>query len=291
MSLNRHPHDTGHLPDAASGPPLPLAWESQPYTRVPDERRFIMKTGGRRPWATTSGFAALLFLALFATPSPTHATAAGAHRHRDGVCAGLHGAARGLCVAYCTALRCDVRARPGCAALHAVFVRVTGEASLPCEVACGDGVVNGPDEECDAAGGPCADGQPCNADCTCPPPLCGNGRLDAQEQCDPPGSTCAAGDVCSAACTCPGPNPECAGSVCGAFVPCNPGTACEDPVCASTAEGGGACIEGTIVCEDLADCTATADCPDGGPCVVDTCCGRPVCIPLIAACKLLPLGG
>src|SRR5215471_8029818 len=77
----------------------------------------------------------------------------------------------------------------------------------------------------------------------------------------PPGSTCQNGQ-CS-----------CTGGVCGAF------TGCEQDgcVCATAAEGGGACVDGSAVCGGLPDCTTSADCPANSVCVVDTCCGRPVC--------------
>ena len=80
------------------------------------------------------------------------------------------------------------------------------------------------------------------------------------------------------------PNPECTGATCGTFIPCNPGTTCPNPVCVTTAEGGGLCVEGTTPCGGLLDCTATSDCPPGSICAVQTCCDRPVCVPVEAFC-------
>jgi hypothetical protein len=37
----------------------------------------------------------------------------------------------------------------------------------------------------------------------CPPPVCGDGRIEDWEQCDGPGSACGGSAVCSADCTCP----------------------------------------------------------------------------------------
>ena len=69
---------------------------------------------------------------------------------------------------------------------------------------------------------------------------------------------------------------QCTGQTCATFTTCNPGSACSDPVCGSTAEGGGVCVEGTTPCAGLGDCTNSVDC-GGGICFVNTCCGRPVC--------------
>lgn len=76
---------------------------------------------------------------------------------------------------------------------------------------------------------------------------------------------------------------DCTGQTCETFTTCNPGSACTAPVCGSTAEGGGACVEGTTSCASLADCTSSADC-NGGICFVNTCCGRPVCGPTAIFC-------
>lgn len=80
-----------------------------------------------------------------------------------------------------------------------------------------------------------------------------------------------------------GPDPDCIGSTCGNFTSCNPGSGCGSPICASIAEGGGACVEGTTSCDESASCSTSEDCP-GSLCFVDTCCGRPVCAPEGAFC-------
>ncbi|MDX2167215.1 MAG: hypothetical protein SF182_09135, partial [Deltaproteobacteria bacterium] len=52
-----------------------------------------------------------------------------------GQCGELSGAPRGICVAYCVALDCDVdpRFRVACRVLHRLFERFTGDDTLPCE--------------------------------------------------------------------------------------------------------------------------------------------------------------
>lgn len=90
----------------------------------------------------------------------------------------------------------------------------------------------------------------------------------------------------------------CAGQTCGTFTTCNPGSGCPFPVCGSLAEGGGACVEGSTSCAGLADCNSSADCPEG-LCIVNSCCGRPVCVNASAFCpdigntnsSTLPIGG
>ena len=86
-------------------------------------------------------------------------------------------------------------------------------------------------------------------------------------------------------CDCANPSPECEGATCTTFIPCNEPNDCVDPVCVTTAEGGGACLEGATPCAGLPDCNATSDCPEGWICAVETCCGRPVCVPPDAYCE------
>ena len=82
------------------------------------------------------------------------------------------------------------------------------------------------------------------------------------------------------------PNPECQGAECGSFQPCNLPNTCIDPVCVTTAEGGGLCVEGQTPCAGLIRCpNGTGDCPPGSICAVRTCCGDPVCIPDSAFCR------
>jgi len=53
------------------------------------------------------------------------------------VCDGYHGAAFGLCNAYCEAMDCDFdphhAADPACTRVRDHFLRITGEAAMPCE--------------------------------------------------------------------------------------------------------------------------------------------------------------
>jgi hypothetical protein len=83
---------------------------------------------------------------------------------------------------------------------------------------------------------------------------------------------------------CGPPNPECAPATCSTFVPCASAGQCTSPVCASAAGGGGVCVEGTTSCSGLLDCVTSTDCPDAGICAVESCCGRPVCVPRSAFC-------
>lgn len=101
----------------------------------------------------------------------------------------------------------------------------------------------------------------------------------------PPGAE--RGDPCR--CGGGGPDPECQGASCGNFTACNLPNNCLDPVCVTTYEGGGLCVEGATPCGGLLDCpNGTGDCPPGYICAVETCCGRPVCLPPEAFC---PEGG
>lgn len=79
-----------------------------------------------------------------------------------------------------------------------------------------------------------------------------------------------------------GPNPECRGATCGNFIAC-----AEDPdcVCGTTAQGGGVCLDGTILCDNLVACTADNTCEDpNSVCFVGSCCGDPVCVPTSDFC-------
>jgi hypothetical protein len=78
------------------------------------------------------------------------------------------------------------------------------------------------------------------------------------------------------------PNPECRGATCGNFIPCGPGGGC---VCFSTSSGGGFCATGSNPCAELVTCPGgQGDCPPDTICIVDSCCGEPVCQPLVFAC-------
>lgn len=81
------------------------------------------------------------------------------------------------------------------------------------------------------------------------------------------------------------PNPECTGANCATFTPgCS--TASADCVCTSTATGGGFCVPGGTSCgAGSGACPGgQGDCQAGELCLVDTCCGGPVCIPINLGC-------
>jgi hypothetical protein len=86
---------------------------------------------------------------------------------------------------------------------------------------------------------------------------------------------------------CGGRNPECVGAECGTFLPCNEPNDCTQPVCATTWNGEGLCIEGATPCLDLPLCE-DGNCPPGYVCIVNSCCGVPVCVPESAFCEQLP---
>lgn len=280
-----------------------------------------MNTNGRAKRMAT--IAIILIAGAFCTLSPARLSAKGREgmRRRETACVGLRGAAFGLCHAYCEAERCDVHPRRSCELLRRIFHRLTGSLVFPCDAFCGDARINQPNEECDPpgslcldgqacdpdcscppppcgngvvdpgeqcdpAGVHCPDGQPCNPNCSCPPPLCGNGTVDPGEQCDPAGPPCADGQPCHPDCTCRGPNPECQQSSCDNFIPCAPAASCAQPVCGTTAEGGGLCVDGDTQCDLLLDCTTSGNCPAGSLCVVNSCCGRAVCVPTLAFCPV-----
>ena len=77
------------------------------------------------------------------------------------------------------------------------------------------------------------------------------------------------------------PDPECQGAACTTFVNCassNP-----DCVCTTTFSGGGFCVPGSTSCgAGSGACGPGGTCPAGELCLVDTCCGQPVCIPISA---------
>lgn len=197
------------------------------------------------------GFAwsSVAIVALFTLLS-AHAfakTPDGAPPSEETACDGLHGAAFGLCNAYCEAQDCDVHPRPSCAQLRANFSRITGTSSFPCDAVCGNDVVD-PSEDCDPPGSLCPDRvRTCGMDCTCPEPFCGDGIVDPGEECDPAGgsSFCR---VCQDDCTCATPPPSCC--VCG-----NGDVGCVDPgnagACPAGCEPGS---RGTVCSEILGDC-------------------------------------
>lgn len=83
----------------------------------------------------------------------------------------------------------------------------TDPATSSPTIACGDGIIDAPGEECDpmADSTGCPDGQFCGeTDCQCKGPLCGNGIVEDGEQCDygvePTG--CEGGLFCESGCVC-----------------------------------------------------------------------------------------
>jgi hypothetical protein len=80
-----------------------------------------------------------------------------------------------------------------------------------------------------------------------------------------------------------GPNPECAGASCTTFIPCSSGN--PDCVCTTVFGGGGFCVPGSTSCGVTGPCGPAGECPDGNLCVVDTCCGEPVCVPISLECE------
>jgi hypothetical protein len=73
------------------------------------------------------------------------------------------------------------------------------------------------------------------------------------------------------------PNPECRGANCATFIPCSSENG--DCVCTTTSTGGGFCVPGSTPCAGLTPCD-NGNCPAGSVCVVDTCCGTPLCAPI-----------
>jgi hypothetical protein len=68
----------------------------------------------------------------------------------------------------------------------------------------------------------------------------------------------------------------CAGATCSSFERCGGGGSC---VCASTATGGGLCVDGAVSCETLRRCpNGQSDCPGNATCIVNSCCVDPVCV-------------
>jgi hypothetical protein len=152
---------------------------------------------------------------------------------QETVCSGFHGAAFGLCNAYCEAQDCDVHPRPSCEHLLHNFRKITGMPAFPCDFRCGNEVID-PNEDCDPPGSACPDRRRvCSSDCTCPQPSCGDGILDPGEQCDPGGvSICPCRPDCTCettplgCCECPdGCLPEPA-TGCPAGCPALPGLTC-----------------------------------------------------------------
>jgi hypothetical protein len=80
--------------------------------------------------------------------------------------------------------------------------------------------------------------------------------------------------------------PQCAGASCATFIPCSSNIDC---ICVSTVGGGGLCVPGSAQCEPFSPCGAGNVCPSGQVCVVNSCCGDAVCVPLALADQCAPL--
>jgi len=93
------------------------------------------------------------------------------------------------------------------------------------------------------------------------------------------GVCCASDEICEEGiCTSDNPDPQCIGATCDTFTPCSETNS--DCVCASLVSGGGLCIPGSTACAGLETCGEDFSCPPGSICSIDTCCSRPVCLPL-----------
>jgi hypothetical protein len=122
---------------------------------------------------------------------------------------------------------------------------------------------------------------PGDCTCQCPPeteecggrclPLCLEGFERNRETC-----------LCEAIVP---PHPECTGATCATFTPCASGNL--DCVCAGTPAGGGICVPGSTPCGGLTLCGPAPEfaCPTNEVCVVDTCCGEPVCVNVALAAQ------
>jgi len=179
----------------------------------------------------------------------------------------------------------------------------TPDCREPGENCCPDDGNPCTDEFCDQLTGlcgrtpDCTTDKDCADDLNCTVDICENSCCRHEPLCE-----CECGDRCISdsgvpgicadpdgdrVCTCTtNPDPECEGQTCATFETCTPGSPnCDDNgVCGSTAEGGGLCIDGSTPCAGLADCTTSADCPDG-LCFVDSCCVRSVCVPNTQRCQ------
>lgn len=135
----------------------------------------------------------------------------------------------------CVVVSCESSIREAVTSCSATY---NSTDALQCPATfCGNGILEGPDEECDD--GDAVEGNGCDTNCTTS--RCGNGVVASGEQCDD-GNT-AAGDCCSATCT-------------FSADPCDDGDLCTGPdVCSA-----GTCAAGEAV-----------SCDDSNPCTQDSC--------------------
>jgi len=77
----------------------------------------------------------------------------------------------------------------------------------------------------------------------------------------------------------------CTGGTCGHLAGCSPNADC---VCVQGSVLSGICLPGSLDCAALDLCNPDLSCPPGSECVVDSCCGDPVCVPLSFADQCPP---
>jgi len=77
--------------------------------------------------------------------------------------------------------------------------------------------------------------------------------------------------------TCPS---DCSANACGTvpLAACGQNSVTGTCLCAETNTGGCACFQ--PICLEVATCSSDTDCPSGFACVVDQCCGAPICAAL-----------
>jgi hypothetical protein len=93
------------------------------------------------------------------------------------------------------------------------------------------------------------------------------------QTCDTSNGTCVG---CPQGETCQNGQCVCTGSVCGSYTNCQGQENC---FCGISAEGGNECFDNRPCAQDPG-CTTSADCAANEFCLVDSCCGTPVCVPL-----------
>jgi len=79
----------------------------------------------------------------------------------------------------------------------------------------------------------------------------------------------------------------CTGQTCGTYTSCSSTTNCH---CYKASNGSGFCAQAESLCSTYPDCSS---CPSStSVCVIDSCCQRPICVPLAAGqnCKTSPTG-
>ena len=153
------------------------------------------------------------------------------------------------------------------------------------------------DDDGNCAGTPidCDDNNVCTRD-SC---VAGECRHESIPGCCLRDEQCPRGQICIANECEDDPTPACAGQTCATFTGCN-GRPVPECGCTSVAEGGGFCTTNQG-CGGLPDCPGgSGDCPPGQLCLVNTCCGRPVCVDSTRLCpppgvaarrSLAPVGG